>query len=198
MKNLIRSITACITACILFSACSQKLSLKKRHYRNGYYVSHTKKNHSLIGNNTDKSVTKHSEVVLKEEAPKIAQTDLKQKNKSASETPKNNVSSLKLKSKRYEGPQKALENTDNNLASSVKEIMRSKKVIRNLQINTSKPLIEAGDDDGDGYSLLWLLIIILFVLWILGFAGGYIFGGLVHLILVVAVILFILWLLRLI
>lgn len=36
--------------------------------------------------------------------------------------------------------------------------------------------------------MLWTIFMILLVLWLLGFVGGYAFGGFVHLLLVVAVI----------
>jgi hypothetical protein len=36
--------------------------------------------------------------------------------------------------------------------------------------------------------MLWALIVVLFVLWILGFAVFHIAGGLIHLLLVIAVI----------
>jgi uncharacterized membrane protein len=44
--------------------------------------------------------------------------------------------------------------------------------------------------------LLWI-VIVLVVLWLLGFAiPGFAFGGLIHILVVIAVILFIIWLVR--
>jgi hypothetical protein len=43
--------------------------------------------------------------------------------------------------------------------------------------------------------MLWTIIAILLILWILGFVSSYTFGGLLHLILVVAIILLIIQLL---
>lgn len=37
---------------------------------------------------------------------------------------------------------------------------------------------------------MWTILIILIILWALGLIGGYTFGGLLHLLLVVAVIVF--------
>jgi hypothetical protein len=34
--------------------------------------------------------------------------------------------------------------------------------------------------------VLWTLFVVLVVLWVLGYAGGYLFGGLLHILLVVA------------
>ncbi len=36
--------------------------------------------------------------------------------------------------------------------------------------------------------MIWTIFLILLILWLLGFIGGYTFGGLIHLLLVVAVI----------
>jgi Flp pilus assembly protein TadB len=39
-----------------------------------------------------------------------------------------------------------------------------------------------------GNYMLWTIFVILLVLWLLGLVGGYAFGGLIHILLVVAVI----------
>lgn len=36
--------------------------------------------------------------------------------------------------------------------------------------------------------MLWTILVILLVLWLLGLIGGYTFGGLIHILLVLAVI----------
>jgi hypothetical protein len=36
--------------------------------------------------------------------------------------------------------------------------------------------------------MIWTIFFILLILWLLGFIGGYTFGGLIHILLVVAVI----------
>jgi hypothetical protein len=53
--------------------------------------------------------------------------------------------------------------------------------------------------DHEGYSLLWIVVVLLLILWALGFlAGGLALGGLIHVLLVLALILFILWLVHII
>ena len=37
-------------------------------------------------------------------------------------------------------------------------------------------------------NMLWTICVILFILWLLGFLGGYAGGGLIHILLVVAII----------
>jgi hypothetical protein len=46
-----------------------------------------------------------------------------------------------------------------------------------------------------GHTMLWTIIAILLILWILGFVSSYTFGGLIHIILVVAIILLVIQLL---
>ena len=36
--------------------------------------------------------------------------------------------------------------------------------------------------------MLWTIFVILLVLWLLGFMGGYAFGGTIHLLLIIAVV----------
>ena len=40
----------------------------------------------------------------------------------------------------------------------------------------------------EGVTMLWTLAVILFILWLLGFAVFHVAGGLIHLLLVIAVI----------
>jgi Family of unknown function (DUF5670) len=44
--------------------------------------------------------------------------------------------------------------------------------------------------------MLWTIIIVLLVLWLFGFIGGYAFGGLIHILLVIAVIVLVVQLLQ--
>jgi Family of unknown function (DUF5670) len=44
--------------------------------------------------------------------------------------------------------------------------------------------------------MLWTIFVILLVLWLLGFIGGYAFGGAIHILLVIAVVILIINLLQ--
>lgn len=60
-----------------------------------------------------------------------------------------------------------------------------------------KNKIGSSASDKDGLSLFWVVILVLLILWALGFlTGGFGLGGLINLLLVIALILLILWLLR--
>ena len=39
--------------------------------------------------------------------------------------------------------------------------------------------------------MLWTIFVILLVLWLLGLVGGYAFGGLIHILLVIAIVILI-------
>ena len=45
-------------------------------------------------------------------------------------------------------------------------------------------------------TILLIIAIVLFVLWLLGFSTRFVTSGLIHIVLVIAVILFVFWLLR--
>jgi hypothetical protein len=44
--------------------------------------------------------------------------------------------------------------------------------------------------------MLWTIVVILLVLWLAGLLGGYAFGGLIHILLVIAVIVLVIQLLQ--
>ena len=44
------------------------------------------------------------------------------------------------------------------------------------------------DSEGYAHSMLWTIIVILVVLWLLGFSVFHVAGGLIHILLVIAVI----------
>jgi hypothetical protein len=45
-------------------------------------------------------------------------------------------------------------------------------------------------------TILLIIAVVLFVLWLLGFSTRFVASGLIHVVLVIAVILFVVWLLR--
>jgi hypothetical protein len=45
-------------------------------------------------------------------------------------------------------------------------------------------------------TILLIIAVVLFVLWLLGFSTRFVASGLIHIVLVIAVILFVFWLLR--
>lgn len=57
------------------------------------------------------------------------------------------------------------------------------RITRESRITTSHPLES---------TMLWTIAVVLIILWALGFIGGYAFGGLVHLLLVIALVVIVL------
>ncbi len=76
----------------------------------------------------------------------------------------------------------------------IKNIKLIKKLsLKSMKKSTPAPIV------GEALSLLWIVILVLVILWLLGFiTGGFGLGGLIHLLLLIALILLILWLLRII
>jgi hypothetical protein len=41
---------------------------------------------------------------------------------------------------------------------------------------------------GKGADMLWIIFVILLILWLLGMIGGYVIGGFIHILLVIAIV----------
>ena len=91
-----------------------------------------------------------------------------------------------------------------NTTSHIKVIpgeTRKVKINRSISFVKSRLVNKANttsyNDNGDGLSLFWLVILILLIIWAIGLAsGGFGLGGLINLLLLVALVLLILWLLH--
>jgi hypothetical protein len=180
MRKLVTYISLCLIAVLLLPACKSKLGITKRHYLKGYHVSHSKPTHNTI-------VVKAKERII--EAERI-------------ET----VRGLHIASQSNCANAAEVNPVQNLVASSASYKMHftSKPAYKDISVNspakdwnkiTSK--LGSGDHEGHGHSLFWIVIMVILILWLLGFLlGGIGLGGLIHILLVIALILFILWLLR--
>ena len=181
-KNLFTLAMICTIGSILFSSCS----MTKRRYTSGYYVSHNskqtdvktqqisqqKKNPSL---NTVKSVSEINQVAT-EPRPVPNNGAVTASNKQ--ETIAKKTTSTIKKYRTYQ-----------ELISPIKKTTHY----------TSTKKVSADSLAGDAFSLFWIIILILLILWLVAIlSGGWGLGGFVYLLLVVALILLILWLLRII
>lgn len=83
-----------------------------------------------------------------------------------------------------------------NLVTSMPGRIISLHLLRKTN-NDLKELSQAKMSTANGYSLLWIIVVVLLIFWLLGFlTGGFGIGNLINLLLVVALILLILWLLK--
>ena len=191
MKKLIPFSAICIIACILFTSCGSSISITKRHYNNGYYIAYSggkqddappKEEKRVVRTETNDPLNSLKEKAEKNtlglyslKSPITESNDLVASNEKIEHK---SISQLKLKqalkqnSKIIELPATQIKN----------RFLKSKK-------DSFAPMVEGG------LSLFWLVILVVLILWALGFLiGG--FGGLLNILLVIALILFILWLLK--
>lgn len=193
MKNKITWSLNLIILTFLFSACSQKLGLTKRHYNKGYYAESKKRVNTLgINKNHESEFVNNSKI----------------KNSVLLGTPTNKYNLFGIEKSRAAKPdvekrirplKKIISNTKN------RSLVIRKSVSQKINDLTSRPitfdlksnlLTSSNEDSEDGLSLFWIVILILLLLWLFGYI--ILSGGLINLVLALALVLLILWLLRII
>ncbi|HXB40806.1 MAG TPA: DUF5670 family protein [Bacteroidia bacterium] len=190
MKKLITFSVICIMAGILLSSCKSNISIAKRHYNDGYYIAHSK------GKQTVSSTKEENKVVqLKIRKPVYSvfpQTTQSVPNLYANSTTTNNTTLVASNEKKIA---KAISHAITFKPVKHKAVITTNSVMQIKNMHETKKMVS--DGGRDGLSLFWLVILIILILWAVGFlAGGFGLGGLINLLLLVALILLILWLLR--
>ena len=185
-KNLFTFASTCIIASILLSSCS----MTKRHYTNGYYVSHHsgKQVEAKTQEQTAQKKTKPSLYTVKNEA---AESNLDYTNK---QSPIAENGAITASNKQVVSNPKVFKNAKPHLNYLATPIPAQTKP---ALFKTKKIALETAA--GDVLSLFWIVILILVILWLVALlTGGWGLGGFIYLLLVIALILLILWLLRII
>lgn len=177
MKKLIVFGTMCIVACVLFSSCSSRLSIVKRHYNNGYYVERSNKRDVPFVK--QERVAKAKTPFYAEQAPVVQNNKVNQIPVATNVT--NNAGNTRNSFNQTSSPQKV--NAPVITEIPAPQIISSVSAVNNVK-----------DNEGRGLSLFWIVILILVIIWAFGL--GFEAGWLINLLLVVALILLILWLLR--
>ncbi len=188
MKKLIMFTAICLIVSILFPSCGSNIMLTKRHYNNGYYVSHTQKNKatqkSQVEEEKSAAATVDSLPVVQN---KTEQATTAKINNEVAATNNMVVSADKpLNSSVSSGSKQTVKQTNKITESPVAEIK---------QIISGTEKADHASSQREGLSLFWIVILVLLILWAFGFGP---IGGLIHLLLLVALILLVLWLLRII
>lgn len=184
MKNLLKITLLFIAAGILFASC-KTMSLTKRHYNKGYYVSHSGKKSKATAYNL----------------PQQKAELLSPKNISLPVAKNNDLGLVASNSKPDEIINKETKNVkdvENKIryagasgSDIAKEIVKSP-----FKITKMVPAADRGDD---ALSLIWIVIVVLLILYLFGLLfDGFGLGGLIHVLAVIALVLLILWLLRII
>lgn len=196
MKKVFKLSVICLILSILTASCGSSANFTKRRYTKGNYVSYNFKKQS-VETEQDEEEENTSQIEINEtpENTIIASNITINTNSELRSTDHTDVLNTENES-----------NQESNGAEEQKEEKTKPSSIQKMK-NNLNPIVklkttiadkkskQAPQSDGDALSLLWIVIIVLLILWALGFISGS-FGGLVHLLLVIALILLILWLLR--
>lgn len=181
MKNKVIIYLICLGGILLAVSCSTRDTIMKRHYMKGYYVSKQERAHSP-------AIVKHEPRVREE----------REITTSLSASLKPEKLNEPILSQRVSGDMGQLaagkmSNTNARPIMLEKRIQKPSVHLREA-MQLKKPLVR---DSSDGLSLFWIVILVILILWAVGFlAGGFGIGNLINLLLVVALVLLILWLLR--
>jgi cobalamin biosynthesis Mg chelatase CobN len=191
-KNL-QQLLLLLAILIIASSCnnSRGISITKRHYSKGNYVSVNKKLKSKNHHKNEDQWLTNNEVNNETEA-KINESTQEETVVEANAAVKVNQP-IKEKSNRLtQMINSANQEKTKEAASNSNDLLKVKKGNKIFQAVKAKA-------NGEARSLFWLVITILLIIWLVALiSGGWGLGGLVNILLLIALILFILWLLRLI
>ncbi|MFI5204254.1 MAG: lmo0937 family membrane protein [Flavobacteriales bacterium] len=191
MKKLISLSSVFIIVTVLLSSCATHLT--KRHYSNGYHVSHSENKQKVAAHNEEEKTAQHqskkNETVVPTQPMVNNETTVAVKPDVTNTVPvvannQTNQSNV-VSNPSTAQPLKQKTSVLKHPVSTIKKALLDRKKISRIS------------HDGEGHSLLWIIIVVILILWAIGFlADGFGLGGLIHLLLVIALVLFILWLLR--
>lgn len=198
MKTLINKLIifiTFITFVLIASSCnnSRGISVTKRHYSKGNYVSVNKKQKPFVYHNQSKKNT--TDFVAQPATIAIANESAKEEKGLEANADSKNISASQQK------PDLLNDMINTAESDNAKETERPENVSNLSKVKKGNNLFHQSkmQPNGEARSLFWLVITILLIIWLVAIlSGGWGFGGLVNLLLLIALILFILWLLRLI
>jgi hypothetical protein len=183
MKNLFYTLFAFILFGLIASSCHSKLSVTKRHYQKGYYIS------------LNKGKTNPTKTRLEKHTTRSAKANNSMKKETLlAVAPEVKLPALQVLQQTNSAPEhQQLKHKALVKKAVIGGFMHEKQTFRKLPIESVK-MAHSADD---ALSLFWVIILIVLLIWLLGLiVGGFGLGGLIHLLLLIALILLILWLLR--
>lgn len=191
MKKLITFSAICIVASILLSACGSNMSITKRHYNNGYYVSYSDGKQAVLTPKVREVQSKTSESLNSVQD----QTEQNTKSEYSEQSPATGNTLVVADNEKLQRKAISHQRTNDALKHLSKIVKNPVAQIKHNLFETKR--LSPNAPEREGLSLFWIVILVILILWALGFlAGGFGLGGLINLLLIVALILFILWLLR--
>lgn len=185
MKNLFKITLMFIVASILFVSC-KTMSVTKRHYNKGYYVSHSSKKSTKDGIALKKD---HKVEALAPKTSAVSSSKKEEPELLASSFTHNEIITPEVKTRR--ATENRIRYAETSKAQTIKDVVKSPFKITKM--------VPSADRSGDALSLIWLLIVVILIVYILGLLfDGFGLGGLIHILAVIALVLLVLWLLRII
>ncbi|TND01982.1 MAG: hypothetical protein FD123_4133 [Bacteroidetes bacterium] len=186
-KSIVFSAIGIITG-ILFSSCGSNLSIMKRRYNDGYYVSHGSGKQKTAVPKEERKIpfeTKRPSPAAQSQArKKTTARHTKQNTATAGKTVTTDNTGMKTQKRPQLNPGQSRE-------TSVKPVAEVKRILSETKKTKS------GSTEREALSLFWIIILVVLIIWAAGLlAGGLGAGGLINVLLVIALILVILWLLR--
>lgn len=190
---------------LLFYGCGASKSFKQKHYNNRYYVGITKK--EAVEDKEEQGVKDNFESE-KEEIVDLESPIANYNNKQGVDS-KGQIISI-IDESVITDPIISIEQTSTFYSSANILGLVLQQDSRNFKSNhiysfiknkkgRQKTVIKPASGDRDSLSLLWIVILVILILWAIGWGfGGFGLGGLIHVLALIALILLILWLLRII
>lgn len=192
MKRILNYSALVMLTIVLLTSCGTHKSFADRHYNNRYYIGMSKgeKAKKIKTDNPDKDAVVDEEEFGLTVNPEIENTVVVD-------------SSSNIDMITEEANQETTEETITREKSAPAELF-GKRNPKNQETPFAliekaeqvKEKISPSDSSDDALSLLWIVIVVILILWLLGYAlGGLGMGGAIHILLVIALILLVLWLL---
>lgn len=195
MKNLLRIIILTIITSFILSSCGKQMSITKRKYNKGYYVSHSHKKANVKSQPATAAISHEKPEHLQAVPVKI---DAPTKHVEEEITLTAAVTKP-LEKQNNPTPTSKTELSGNKFAKKFYHVKQLEKILPS-QLYTAevrKKLASDQDHSHDALSFLWVIIVVILILYLLGILfDGFGLGGLIHLLALVIVVLLILWLLR--
>jgi Flp pilus assembly protein TadB len=206
MKNLTKICLLVIGTSTLLTSCGN-MTFTKRHYNKGYYVD-LGLNQGVKNNKVKDQEKRQNKVKIIEETKQnevfLAEinnsSNYEQENVSASVNDGFQNIAPAVEKTTYEKSVKIEGSKNSNETSSFTKLKDKAQNLRLFsKVNKMQKKAMKSPASGEAHSLLWIIVVVILILWLIGFLfGGFGVGNLYNLLLLIALILLILWLLRII
>ncbi len=192
MKRILNFSALLMFTIVVLTSCGTKKSFADRHYNNNYYIGMSKaeKTPKIKADKLEKItpeaeqefvLASNTEIATKVSTDSPAEVTVSSEEAIQPATPEIAVEQKETLSNKLNRADRKSQETPFALLEKAEKV---------------KEKISPPASSDDALSLLWIVIVIILILWLLGYAlGGLGLGGAIHILLVIALILLILWLL---